>query len=112
MTDNPKGYYTESFPAPGLRQIFRHITGQDEQGKSVFLHSDHGDHYRLMVEKQAVANILYSTRETPVDLNDNVDVRMAKAEEVGCVPDHRWSSELTSILHSLRSTSRADLLCE
>lgn len=81
MTDDPKGYYTESFPAPGLRQIFRHITGQNDQGQSVFLHSDHGDHYRLMVEKQAVANILYSTRETPVDLNDDVDVKKAKAEE-------------------------------
>lgn len=83
MAEDPKGYFTESFPAPGLRQIFRHITGFNDKGESVFLHSDHGDHYRLMVEKQAVANIIYSTRETPVDLNGNVDIQKAKAEEVG-----------------------------
>ena len=82
MAEDSKGYYTESFPAPGLRQIFRHITGHNPQGESVFLHSDHGDHYRLMVERQAVANILYSTRETPVDLNENVDIQKTKSEEV------------------------------
>ncbi|KAF2850047.1 NAD(P)-binding protein [Plenodomus tracheiphilus IPT5] len=81
VADTAMFFCSSIFPAPGLRQIFRHITGQDEQGKSVFLHSDHGDHYRLMVEKQAVANILYSTRETPVDLNNNVDVKKAKSEE-------------------------------
>lgn len=80
--ESANGYHTKSFPAPGLRQIFRHITGHNDQGQSVFLHSDHGDHYRLMVEKQAVANILYSTRETPVDLNGNVDIQKAKSEEV------------------------------
>lgn len=82
MAQSSSEYSTESFPAPGLRQIFRHITGFNDQGESVFLHSDHGDHYRLMVEKQAVANILYSTRETPADLNDNVDIVKAKSEEV------------------------------
>ena len=110
MVEDSKGYHTESFPAPGLRQIFRHITGQNDEGQSVFLHSDHGDHYRLMVEKQAVANILYSTRETPVDLNDNVDVKKAKAEEVGRVYDSRGFPELTrGRIHSLRFTSRVDL---
>ncbi|KAI0886287.1 uncharacterized protein GGS22DRAFT_179189 [Annulohypoxylon maeteangense] len=81
MAQNTSGYQTESFPAPGLRQIFRHITGHNDQGDSVFLQSDHGEHCRLMVEKQAVANILYSTWETPVELNDNVDVQKAKEQE-------------------------------
>ncbi|KAI5867518.1 NAD(P)-binding protein [Durotheca rogersii] len=61
--------------------LARHITGHNDEGKSVFLSSDNGDHYRIMGEKQAVANILYSTRETPVDLNDNVDIEKAKSQE-------------------------------
>ncbi|CCC06309.1 hypothetical protein SMACR_00524 [Sordaria macrospora] len=80
--DNPNGYYVESFPAPGLRQIVRHITGLNEQGDSVFLHSDHGDHHRFMVQNQAISNLLYSTQETPVDLNNNVDIQKAKEKEV------------------------------
>lgn len=83
--DNPNGYYVESFPAPGLRQIVRHITGLNEQGDSVFLHSDHGDHHRFMVQNQAISNLLYSTQETPVDLNNNVDIQKAKEKEV-CFP--------------------------
>lgn len=78
----PGAGYASSFPAPGLRQIFRHITGHNDEGKSVFLSSDHGDHHRVMGEQQAVANILYSTRETPVELNDNADIEKAKSEEV------------------------------
>lgn len=75
-------YYVGNFPAPGLRQIVRHITGNAADGKSVFLESDHGEHYRFMVENQAVANIIYSTRETPVDLNDNADIAKAHEQEV------------------------------
>lgn len=84
MADNATstGYSTESFPAPGLRQIVRHITGHNENGDSVFLLSDNGEHYRLMVEKQAVANILYSTRETPVQLTNNIDLQKAREAEV------------------------------
>jgi hypothetical protein len=74
--------YVDSFPAPGLRQIFRHITGHNDEGKSIFLSSDHGSHHRVMGEQQAVANILYSTQETPVELNGNVDIEKAAAEEV------------------------------
>ncbi|KAI1456527.1 hypothetical protein F4805DRAFT_475858 [Annulohypoxylon moriforme] len=74
-------YYVNSFPAPGLRQIVRHITGNTANGQSRFLSSDHGEHYRFMVENQAVANIIYSTRETPVDLNGDADVVKAHEEE-------------------------------
>lgn len=100
MTNKANGYYTESFPAPGLRQIFRHITGNDSKGQSVFLQSDNGEHYRLMVEKQAVANILYSTRETPVDLNNDVDIQKAKETEVRVVPQHLHSTTVLSCLSS------------
>lgn len=75
-------YYVGDFPAPGLRQIVRHITHNAADGHSRFLSSDHGEHYRFMVENQAVANIIYSTRETPVDLNDNADVVKAHEQEV------------------------------
>ncbi|KAI1660855.1 hypothetical protein F4813DRAFT_266251 [Daldinia decipiens] len=74
-------YYVHSFPAPGLRQIVRHITGNNANGESRFLSSDHGEHYRFMVEHQAVANIIYSTRETPVDLNANADIIKAHEQE-------------------------------
>ncbi|QSZ36211.1 hypothetical protein DSL72_007337 [Monilinia vaccinii-corymbosi] len=73
--------YVSTFPAPGLRQIFRHITGHNDEGKSIFLSSDHGSHHRVMGEQQAIANIMYSTQETPVELNDNVDIAKAAAEE-------------------------------
>lgn len=85
--DNPinNGYYVDSFPAAGLRQVFRHITGNADDGKSIFLHSDHGNHHRVIGEKQAVANIMYSTQETPVELNGDVDVQKALSQEV-CSP--------------------------
>ncbi|KAI7912105.1 cupin domain-containing protein [Pyricularia oryzae] len=81
--DDPinNGYYVDSFPAAGLRQVFRHITGNADDGKSVFLHSDHGNHHRVIGEKQAVANIMYSTQETPVELNGDVDVQKALSQE-------------------------------
>jgi hypothetical protein len=75
--------YASSFSAPGLRQMVRHITGHNEKGESISLSTDHGEHHRVMGEQQAVANILYSTQETPVELNGDVDVEKARAQEVG-----------------------------
>ena len=76
------GYITTGFPAPGLRRTVRHITGHNAEGKSVFLSTDCGDHHRIMGEQQAIANILYSTVETPVDVNGDVDIKQAKEHEV------------------------------
>ena len=73
---------TDGFPAPGLRKTQRLITGHNAEGKGVFLATDHGDHHRIMGEGQAVANILYSTKENPVDLNGDLDVAWAKENEV------------------------------
>lgn len=78
------GFVTDGFPAPGLTRTRRHITGHNEEGKSVFLTTDSGDHHRVMGEQQAVANILYSTMETPIELNGNVDIQHAKEHEVSC----------------------------
>ncbi|KAI0456762.1 NAD(P)-binding protein [Xylaria acuta] len=68
----------QGFPAPGLRRTVRHITGHNEEGKAVFLSTDCGDHHLIMGEQQALANILYSTHETPVEINGNVDIQHAK----------------------------------
>ena len=60
----------------------RLVTSHDARGKGYFLTTYHGDHHRVMGEKQAVANILYSTRENPVDLNGDQDIEFAKRNEV------------------------------
>lgn len=74
---------TNGFPAPGLRATQRLITGHSEEdGKGHFLVTDRGDHHRIMGENQAVANILYSTQENPVDLNDSKDIQYARENEV------------------------------
>ncbi|KAK4992375.1 hypothetical protein LTR50_001133 [Elasticomyces elasticus] len=74
-------YITEGFPAPGLSKIVRYITGHNAEGKSVFLSKDCGDHHRVMGKQQAVANIIYSTNQTPVELNGNVDIKFAAENE-------------------------------
>lgn len=75
-------FIDEGFPAPGLPKTQRLITGHGPDGKGHFLVTDSGDHHRVMGEKQAVANIIYSTKENPVDLNDDVDIEYAKKNEV------------------------------
>lgn len=77
------GYIVGGFPAPGLPRTVRHITGHDSNGKSVFLSTDCGDHHRVMGKNQAIANILYSTKETPINLNEDSDIKFAKENEVG-----------------------------
>ncbi|CAG8904538.1 unnamed protein product [Penicillium egyptiacum] len=76
-------FITDGFPAPGLRPTQRLITGnKEEDGKGYFLVTDNGDHHRVMGENQAVANIIYSTNENPVDLNDDKDIKYAQENEV------------------------------
>lgn len=77
------GYVTTDFPVAGLSRAMRHITGHNAEGKSVFLFTDCGDHHRVMGEKQAIGNIIYSTNVTPIELNGDVDVKYAKENEVG-----------------------------
>lgn len=81
---NPKGfgYISTGFPAPGLPRTVRHITGHDADGKATFLSTDCGDHHLIMGEQQALSNIVYSTSETPVDLNGDVDIERARNHEV------------------------------
>ena len=79
------GTITNGYPAPGLRNTERFITSHNAEGKGYFHTSDHGDHHRVMGEKQAVMNIMYSTNETPVDLNDEADIKFAKDNEVSVI---------------------------
>ena len=72
----------DGFPAPGLKQIQRFITGHNDDGKGVFLSTDNGDHTRIMFDGRAVSNIVYSTQETPVNLKGDSDVKKAGASEV------------------------------
>ncbi|CAH0046850.1 unnamed protein product [Clonostachys solani] len=71
------GYANHDFPIAGLRRVQRNITTFDKEGKSVFLSADGGDHQHVMGDKQAIQMIMYSTRETPVNLNGDVDVEKA-----------------------------------
>lgn len=86
------GYISHGFPAPGLRRTVRHITGHNDEGKSVFLSTDCGDHHRMIGDQQALGNILYSTTETPVDMNNDKDLLQAKEHEVSMLtaPKPSW----------------------
>lgn len=48
----------------------------------MFLSTDIGDHHRTLGEKQAISNIIYSTNQTPVELNGDHDIEFARNTEV------------------------------
>ncbi|KKP03448.1 cupin domain-containing protein [Trichoderma harzianum] len=73
--------YVSTFPAPGLRRTVRHITGHNAEGKGVFIQTDCGAHHRIIGNEQALANIIYSTKETPVEMNGDVDLKYARENE-------------------------------
>ncbi|RYP04698.1 hypothetical protein DL765_010101 [Monosporascus sp. GIB2] len=85
MHNPAEGYVRTPHPVQGLPRVVRHITGHDTDGKSVFLSTDIGDHHRELVNKTAIANIIYSTREHPVQLNGDVDVKYARKNEPGII---------------------------
>ncbi|KAL3477608.1 hypothetical protein BJX99DRAFT_257213 [Aspergillus californicus] len=65
------------FPAEGLRHAQRFITTHNAEGKGEFIVDD-GDHHRVMGPGFAVGNIIYSTAENPVDINENKDITYAR----------------------------------
>lgn len=77
-----EGYVQTPHPVQGLPRVVRHITGHNDEGKSVFLSTDIGDHHRELVKKSGLANILYSTNQHPVELNGDVDIKYARENEV------------------------------
>lgn len=78
------GYIQAPWPVAGLPRVQRHITGYSDQGKSVFLSTDSGAHHKELVDKGALANIIYSTNQHPVELNDNADIEFQAKNEVCC----------------------------
>ncbi|KAI3327609.1 hypothetical protein HD806DRAFT_549539 [Xylariaceae sp. AK1471] len=71
------GLCTE-FPAPGLRNPIRYITGHNAHGDSVFVQTDHGDHRDVMLGGIGAQNIFYSSGSNPIDVNGNADLEFAK----------------------------------
>ncbi|KAI0174349.1 hypothetical protein BJ166DRAFT_492876 [Pestalotiopsis sp. NC0098] len=80
------GLCTE-FPAPGLRKPYRYITGHNEEGKPVFLQTDHGDHHDIMLGGIGAQNIIYSSGSNPIELTDNADLEFAKAKPSLHIPN-------------------------
>lgn len=70
------------FPAEGLSEPQRLITGHDAKGRSIFLPTDSGDHQAIMVAGAASQSIMYSANKVPVDMNEDADVKFAKENPV------------------------------
>ncbi|KAI0469316.1 hypothetical protein F4859DRAFT_516252 [Xylaria cf. heliscus] len=76
-TSNP----ITKFPADGLRSARRFISSHNKDGQGVFVVDDDGDHHRVLCKGDAIGNIIYSTAEHPVDMNDDKDIRYARDNE-------------------------------
>ena len=74
------------FPADGLRTSRRFITSHNKDGQGVFVVDDMGDHHRVLAQGLGVGNIIYSTAENPVDMNDDKDIIYARDNEVKAEP--------------------------
>ncbi|KAI0154650.1 hypothetical protein GGR57DRAFT_502398 [Xylariaceae sp. FL1272] len=80
------GLCTE-FPAPGLRDPMRYITGHNAEGDSVFLQTDHGDHRDIMLGGAGAQNIFYSSGSNPIDVNGNADLEFCKQKPSLHIPN-------------------------
>lgn len=69
-SSNPRN---ETQVSTGLPGITRHITGHSPSGKAIIESSEPGKWDSLFDEKLAF-DVLYTTSEMPVDLNDNTDL--------------------------------------
>ncbi|KAF4429930.1 polyketide synthase [Fusarium acutatum] len=74
------------FPAPGLRNPFRYVTGHDSNGEPTFLLTDHGDHRAVMLDGEGAESIMYSSNSNPVELTNNVDLGFAKLNRPSVMP--------------------------
>lgn len=70
-----------SFPAQGLRNPSRFVTGHNAAGESVFVRSDHGEHHAVMLDGAGAQNILYSCASNPVQVNEDADLAYAAAHQ-------------------------------
>lgn len=114
MHNPAEGYFQTVHPVQGLPRVVRHITANDAQDNSVFLSTDVGDHHRELVNKSAIANILYSTNQVPVDLNGDLDVKYAQQNDVSDFsnnrdPGSRNERLISRTKHSPASRSKTEL---
>ena len=79
--ENESGPITR-FPADDLRASQRFITSHNGKGEGIFVATDDGDHHRVMVNGKGVANIIYSTKENPVNVANETDIAYARNNEV------------------------------
>ncbi|KAH7408320.1 hypothetical protein DE146DRAFT_645934 [Phaeosphaeria sp. MPI-PUGE-AT-0046c] len=68
------------FPAPGLRNPQRILTGHDKEGKSVFVQTDHGYHGAPMLGGAAAQTIMYSSDSNPIELTGDIDLEFLKKQ--------------------------------
>ncbi|CAK4032115.1 Hypothetical predicted protein [Lecanosticta acicola] len=97
-TDGP----ITKFPANDLRPARRFISSHNAEGKGVFVGDDDGAWHRVMCRGRAVANIIYSTDENPVDMNKDKDLAYAANNEA------RSSSRIEHELLALTSMESPD----
>ena len=82
MYNPAEGYVRTVHSVRGLPRVVCHITGHNAEGKSVFLSTDGGDHHHELVSQSAIANIIYSTNQHPVELNGDVGINYTHENEV------------------------------
>ncbi|KAI0003945.1 hypothetical protein F4779DRAFT_634323 [Xylariaceae sp. FL0662B] len=75
------------FPAPGLRNPFRYMSGHDSKGRSVFVKTDHADHGAPMLNGIAAQCIFYSSDSNPIELTGDVDLEFIKQQPSLHIPN-------------------------
>ncbi|KAI1433781.1 cupin domain-containing protein [Xylaria sp. CBS 124048] len=75
------------FPAPGLRDPFRYMSGHNAKGESVFVKTDHADHRSIMLGGAAAQAIFYSSGSNPIDLNGDADLEFIKNQPSLHIPN-------------------------
>lgn len=81
MSTSQLSHPYKGFPATDLRHPKRLVTTHNQDGKGVFLPDDDGDHHRVILDGDAVCNIIYSTQGNPVNINKEADVKRAEENE-------------------------------
>ncbi|KAF7508607.1 hypothetical protein GJ744_009156 [Endocarpon pusillum] len=70
------------FPSDGLRHARRFMMGHNGKGLGVFIGDDDGDHHRILCDGAGITNIIYTTSGDQIDMNNDVDIRFARENEV------------------------------
>lgn len=77
------GHVRTAHPVQGLPSVVRHITGQDAKRKSGLLSTGSDEHHSELIDKKAIANVIYPTKQHPVKLTGEVNTKYIYKNEVG-----------------------------